>query len=258
MLTAAATATSAAASASLIAAWDGLPPSRHAEFLAAHWQKQPLLVRGLLSPEEVEDLCPLTPADLVDLAGDADACSRLVLESGGSQPWELRHGPFLDPGLLELMESGSATCSLLVQQVDQLVPEVGRLRERFDFIPRWRADDVMVSFAPTGGSVGAHVDNYDVILVQGAGERRWSVEAEPSASADRTAGVDAAIAAGADALVSRRVAGGPPGRRRCARACRCACSPSSARANRGCSSRATRSTCRRATRTTASPSTRTA
>ena len=148
----------------LVPSWDGLCASRHQDFLTEHWQKRPLLIRGLLSPEEVEALCPLTPDELVDLAGDADVCSRLVLETGGAQPWELRHGPF-EPDVLELMGSGPA-CSLLVQQVDQLVPEVGRLRERFDFVPRWRTDDVMVSFAPPGGSVGAHLDNYDVFLLQ--------------------------------------------------------------------------------------------
>ena len=171
-----------AAAPALVPSWDGLCASRHQDFLTEYWQKRPLLIRGLLSPEEVEALCPLTPDELVDLAGDADVCSRLVLETGGAQPWELRHGPF-EPDVLELMGSGPA-CSLLVQQVDQLVPEVGRLRERFDFVPRWRTDDVMVSFAPPGGSVGAHLDNYDVFLLQGAGERRWSIEGTPRAAGD--------------------------------------------------------------------------
>ena len=112
----------------LVPSWDGLCASRHQDFLTEHWQKRPLLIRGLLSPEEVEALCPLTPDELVDLAGDADVCSRLVLETGGAQPWELRHGPF-EPDVLDLM--GGGPCSLLVQQVDQLVPEVGRRRERF-------------------------------------------------------------------------------------------------------------------------------
>ena len=99
----------------LVPSWDGLCASRHQEFLTEHWQKRPLLIRGLLTPEEVEALCPLTPEELLDLAGDADVCSRLVLETGGAQQWELRHGPF-DQDVLELMGNGSV-CSLLVQQV---------------------------------------------------------------------------------------------------------------------------------------------
>src|SRR3546814_6913217 len=34
----------------------------------------------------------------------------------------------------------------------------------------------MVSFAATGGSVGAHVDQYDVFLLQALGHRRWQVD----------------------------------------------------------------------------------
>ena len=169
------------AAPALVPSWDGLSAARQKHFLAEHWQKRPLLIRGFLSPQEVETLCPLTPAELVNLACDGEVCSRLVLETGGSQPWELRHGPF-EPDVLELMQSGPA-CSLLVQQVEQLVPEVGRLRERFGFVPHWRTDDVMVSCAPPGGSVGAHLDNYDVFLLQGAGERRWSVEDTPRTNA---------------------------------------------------------------------------
>ena len=44
-----------------------------------------------------------------------------------------------------------------------------------DFIPQWRVDDVMVSYAVDGGSVGPHYDNYDVFLLQGEGERLWKL-----------------------------------------------------------------------------------
>src|SRR5690606_34173658 len=36
-------------------------------------------------------------------------------------------------------------------------------------------DDVMASYAPEGGGVGPHFDEYDVFLVQGAGRRRWRI-----------------------------------------------------------------------------------
>ena len=37
----------------------------------------------------------------------------------------------------------------------------------------------MISFATPGGSVGPHVDNYDVFLLQGLGRRRWGISREP-------------------------------------------------------------------------------
>ncbi|MEX2326490.1 MAG: cupin domain-containing protein, partial [Pseudomonadales bacterium] len=75
--------------------------------------------------------------------------------------------------------------TLLVQAVDLWVPEVGRLLDYFDFLPRWRLDDIMVSFAPVGGSVGPHFDQYDVFLLQVEGERNWQI-GDPC---DETAGL---------------------------------------------------------------------
>jgi 50S ribosomal protein L16 3-hydroxylase len=64
---------------------------------------------------------------------------------------------------------------LLVQAVDQFVPEVAELLENFRFLPSWRIDDVMISYAAPGGSVGPHFDNYDVFLLQGHGKRHWKI-----------------------------------------------------------------------------------
>ena len=46
----------------------------------------------------------------------------------------------------------------------------------FSFLPNVRVDDVMVSYAEPGGSVGPHLDSYDVFLVQGRGEQALAVE----------------------------------------------------------------------------------
>jgi 50S ribosomal protein L16 3-hydroxylase len=52
---------------------------------------------------------------------------------------------------------------------------VADLRRLIDFIPQWRVDDVMVSYAVDGGSAGPHYDNYDVFLLQGHGQRNWKI-----------------------------------------------------------------------------------
>jgi 50S ribosomal protein L16 3-hydroxylase len=65
--------------------------------------------------------------------------------------------------------------TLLVQAVDHYVPEVAELLDAFRFIPNWRIDDVMVSYAADQGGVGAHFDQYDVFLIQGLGQRLWQV-----------------------------------------------------------------------------------
>ena len=139
-----------------------------ADFLANYWQKRPLLVRGAFPAFK----SPISPEELAGLALEDGVASRLILEHG-EHPWELRLAPH-EPGTFESLPESHWT--LLVHEVDQLLPEVGRLLNGFRFLPNWRLDDVMVSYAPPHGSVGAHLDHYDVFLLQGLGRRRWQIE----------------------------------------------------------------------------------
>ena len=137
------------------------------EFMRDYWQKKPLLVRQAIPGFE----SPISPDELAGLALEEEIESRLVIEHG-ERPWELRRGPFAEDAFADLPERD---WTLLVQAVDQFVPEVAELLEEFKFLPKWRIDDVMVSFAVPGGGVGPHFDNYDVFLLQGYGKRRWQV-----------------------------------------------------------------------------------
>ena len=72
--------------------------------------------------------------------------------------------------------------TLLVQDVDKWDDDVRALLADFGFLPSWRIDDIMVSFAAPGGSVGPHIDQYDVFLIQGLGRRRWRISTDAAAS----------------------------------------------------------------------------
>ncbi|MCY1286026.1 50S ribosomal protein L16 3-hydroxylase [compost metagenome] len=137
------------------------------EFLRDYWQKKPLLVRQAMPDFE----SPISPDELAGLALEEEIESRLVIEHG-AHPWELQRGPFAEDTFQALPER---EWTLLVQAVDQFVPEVAELLEEFKFLPKWRIDDVMISFAAPGGGVGPHFDNYDVFLLQGYGRRRWQI-----------------------------------------------------------------------------------
>ena len=141
-------------------------------FLRDWWRKKPLLIRNAFPDFE----SPITPEELAGLALEEETVSRLILERGGAHPWELRHGPFREEDFANLPETH---WTLLVQEVDRWVPEVAALFERFLFVPSWRLDDIMVSYAPEGGNVGAHVDRYDVFLIQALGRREWRIGANP-------------------------------------------------------------------------------
>jgi 50S ribosomal protein L16 3-hydroxylase len=160
----------------------GLSP---ADFLEKYWQKKPLLVRGAL-PGFV---APFTPVELAGLACEEDVTSRIIMEKGGDYPWQVRYGPFSED--IECLPPTHWT--LLVQEVDRFVPEVAALLDHFRFIPNWRIDDVMVSYAPEAGGVGAHVDNYDVFLLQAYGRRRWQINYEPVVEEELIEDIDVRI-----------------------------------------------------------------
>jgi len=131
-------------------------------FLAQYWQRKPLLIRNAIAGFET----PLPADELAGLALEEDIESRII-EYRDNQ-WRLDHGPFTGKDFHR-----DTPWTLLVQAVDHVIPAVAELRKLVDFLPQWRVDDVMVSYAVDGGSVGPHYDNYDVFLLQGEGERRW-------------------------------------------------------------------------------------
>jgi len=139
-----------------------------AQFLRDYWQKKPLLLRGALPSLDLE----LDADDIAGLACDDMAESRLVTGRFERRDWTLRYGPFSEEDFAALPERD---WTLLVQDVEKHYPPLGSLLARFDFLPRWRIDDLMVSVAGPGGSVGPHVDQYDVFLLQAAGCRRWEI-----------------------------------------------------------------------------------
>lgn len=135
------------------------------DFLANYWQKQACVIRQAFA-----EPFWLEPDELAGLSLESEVESRLIRQV--KQQWLLEHGPFTEQRFQEL---GDKDWTLLVQGVDQWVPEVRALLSAFCFLPRWRLDDVMVSFAPEGGTVSQHFDYYDVFLIQGEGRRRWQV-----------------------------------------------------------------------------------
>ena len=135
-------------------------------FLRDYWQKKPLLIRNPWDAWQN----PLEPDELAGLACEAEVESRLVVGAQGS--WAVEHGPLAEARFARL---GQEPSTLLVQAVDHHIPEVAALIAPFRFIPNWRIDDVMVSYATDGGGVGPHYDQYDVFLIQGNGCRRWRV-----------------------------------------------------------------------------------
>ncbi len=144
-----------------------LPDGMSAEtFLAEYWQKKPLLIKqglpalaGMFEPE-----------DVLGLALEDGVSARLISQDDANpDQWSLKQSPLSEQDI----DQAPTLWTILVQNLEQWSPELGEMWSHFDFIPKWQQDDIMVSVAPQGGSVGAHYDEYDVFLAQGFGERRW-------------------------------------------------------------------------------------
>ncbi|HEX7371025.1 MAG TPA: cupin domain-containing protein [Rhodanobacteraceae bacterium] len=188
----------------------GMPPAR---FLRDYWQKRPLLIRKAFPDFQP----PLSPDDLAGLACMDGALARIIRRDGNNtasssrgraqhgtrdllhlsrskadsgsplrsvrndDKWKVANGPFDDATFAQLPETD---WTLLVQDVDKWDADTAVLLDAFSFIPSWRIDDVMVSYAANGGGVGAHVDQYDVFLLQGLGQRRWAIDARANPSTE--------------------------------------------------------------------------
>jgi len=141
------------------------------QFLSQYWQKQPCLIR-----QAIPGFVPLLDGDdLAGLACEEMADSRLVRGTFEAADWSLEHGPFSETHFNGLPETG---WTLLVQDVEKHYEPLQDLMQQFAFIPNWRLDDLMISFAAPGGSVGPHVDQYDVFLLQAEGKRRWQIASD--------------------------------------------------------------------------------
>jgi len=153
------------------------------QFLDDYWQKRPLLIRNAFPDFE----SPVSPDELAGLSIEEYITPRLVIKNDDDS-YQLEHGPFSEDRFSEL---DGNNWSLLVTDVEKYCPELAGYLRPFQFIPNWRIDDLMISYAPEGASVGAHVDEYDVFLLQASGTRQWMIDS--SANPDLTAVTDATL-----------------------------------------------------------------
>jgi 50S ribosomal protein L16 3-hydroxylase len=136
-----------------------------AAFMRDYWGKKPLLIRNAFDFSKGP---PVDTAQLLALAVNPDAQARLIACKDAK--WSLKHSP-----LAALPKSQVPNWTVLVQNVELASAQANQLLRQFAFARFAELDDLMVSYATAGGSVGAHVDSYDVFLLQAHGQRRWRI-----------------------------------------------------------------------------------
>ena len=137
-------------------------------FLDEYWQKKPLLIKNAIP----NFATPVTPDELAGMSLE-DGTTPRIITSDSAGNYHLEHGPF-KPNRFDNI--GDKDWSLLVTDCEKHWPELADWIAPFRFLPRWRMDDLMISFAPDKASVGAHIDEYDVFLLQASGNRRWQID----------------------------------------------------------------------------------
>ncbi|VAW45679.1 FIG002776: hypothetical protein [hydrothermal vent metagenome] len=151
-------------------------------FLTDFWQKKPLVLRNALPHFESH----LSAEALAGLSLEEEIESRIVIQHE-KKSYQLFKGPFTSQTYEKLPDTN---WTLLIQGVDRLIPEVTELLNEFDFLPRWRIDDIMISYAVKGGNVGPHFDHYDVFLLQAAGQRNWKLTSQNCTIDNAIQGID--------------------------------------------------------------------
>lgn len=178
------------------------------DFLKIYWQKKSLFISNAF-PQWVN--C-LDPNDLAGYSLEEQIESRILIEESDTK-WEVLHGPFQEDLFASLPKTN---WTLLVQAVDHYFPDFAELLDQFNFLPQWRIDDIMMSYAVTGGNVGPHYDYYDVFLIQISGRRHWKIGQMCNDQSDLINGLPVRILADFDTIEEHTVEPGdvlylPPG-----------------------------------------------
>jgi 50S ribosomal protein L16 3-hydroxylase len=137
-------------------------------FFNEYWQKKPLFIRNAMDVSAL----PLEANELAGFSCEEEIASRIITGTWEDADFAVEHGPIAEDRYDSI---GDRNWTLLVQDLDKFMPEAADFLARFDFLPAWRIDDLMMSFAAQGGSVGPHTDEYDVFLIQMEGKRRWQI-----------------------------------------------------------------------------------
>ncbi len=141
------------------------------DVLSQYWQKSPV---ALLNAVDVSKLVPDTNS-LVAIITQTDLPSKIIT---GNEDEQLRliSGPF------KTFQKPASPWTVLIHAVENLFPEYDTFRRQITWLPMWRFEDCMLSWANKGGSVGRHYDQFSVFLVQLSGRKHW--ELGPKATED--------------------------------------------------------------------------
>ena len=132
--------------------------------LQRYWQSTPVILERAV---DVSVLVPNTQT-LIQILTETDLPSRLLTGVEGS-PFTLEHSPF------KSFSAPKKPWTVLIYSLEHLFPEYDEIRRSMTWLPHWRFEDCMLSWASVDGSVGRHYDQFSVFLIQLNGCRQWEI-----------------------------------------------------------------------------------
>ena len=118
--------------------------SSDGQILSQYWQTSPVILEQAV---EVDALIP-DPSTLAD-SHKTDLPCRLLTGVEG-ETFTLTHGPF------ETFKTPKKPWTTVIHALEHLFPEYDQVRKSIQWIPSWRFEECMLSWASIDGSVGRH------------------------------------------------------------------------------------------------------
>ncbi len=142
------------------------------DFLKNYWEQKPVVIKNALQGINAESLIDLN--ELIEMATDDYFESRLV--SFNDPQWSVQDGPIERKDITDQTKNWT----LVNHNLELYLENIYKLTKQMSFLPRWLFDDAMSTYSTDGSSVGAHIDNYNVFIMQLQGKRKWEIQHNPN------------------------------------------------------------------------------
>lgn len=144
------------------------------EFFLSFWEKEVLHIPNAIEiPSHSID-----ENDLLEMATDKYFETRLIQEdskSNSDEDIKVIDGPLKIKKFSDL----KGQWTLMIHNLNLYNEFALKLEKTVEFIPKWLFDDVMCSFSSSGSKIKAHIDKYNVFILQIKGSRKWLIEKNP-------------------------------------------------------------------------------
>ncbi len=140
------------------------------EFLNEYWEKKPYIFRNISFSKENS----IKVEDLLMMAEDEYYETRAIFQNLKGD-WDVQDGPFAS----KIFKEQKNKWTFIAHNTEHYFLDIKNIKKQLEVLPTWLFDDVMATYSSTGSSVGAHIDNYNVFIMQTLGTRKWLLQQNP-------------------------------------------------------------------------------